>query len=65
MGARFAEARGDDPDLAGVLRAAVAALSGPERSLGADEVEAALLDRAGTRRCFRRLSRDEVATALA
>ena len=47
------------------LRAAVTALSGEERSLGPAEVEAALLDRAGTRRCFRRVTDDEVASALA
>ena len=35
----------DDVDLAGALGAAVAALAGPDRTLGADELEAAVLER--------------------
>ncbi|MCB0970489.1 MAG: proteasome subunit alpha [Acidimicrobiales bacterium] len=65
VGERFAAARGDDPDLAGALRAAVGALAGTERTLAATDLEVALLDRAGTRRCFRRLADDEVTAALA
>jgi proteasome alpha subunit len=54
-----------DPDLGAALRAAVGALAGPERTLGADDLEVALLERAATRRCFRRLPDDEVASLLA
>jgi proteasome alpha subunit len=52
------------PDLTGALSAAVGALSGPDRTLGAPDLEVALLDRTATRRCFRRLPDDEVATLL-
>jgi proteasome alpha subunit len=46
------------------LRAAVAALAGPDRTLGSDEIEAAVLDRANGRRRFRRLTDDEISAAL-
>ena len=45
--------------------AAVQALAGPERTLGPESLEAAVLDRGSGRRAFRRLSDDEVATILA
>lgn len=60
------EARlGDDPSLAAALQTAVTALAGDERTLGAAELEVALLDRAGERRCFRRLDDAAVAGLLA
>ncbi|MEZ5137849.1 MAG: proteasome subunit alpha [Acidimicrobiales bacterium] len=61
VGERFRAASEADADLAGVLRAAVGALAGADRQLAAAELEVALLDRAGARRCFRRLADDEVA----
>jgi proteasome alpha subunit len=42
----------------------VAALSGPERSLPAAELEVALLTRGNGRRCFQRLADEEVAAML-
>ena len=41
-----------------------AALAGPDRTLSAEDLEAAVLDRATGRRAFRRLSDDEVAAIL-
>ncbi len=56
---RLTEAWHDTFDLAGALGAAVAALAGPDRTLGAEELEAAVLERTDARRAFRRLERDE------
>jgi proteasome alpha subunit len=50
--------------LSSSLQGAVAALAGPERTLGSGEIEAAVLDRANGRRRFRRLTDDEIAGAL-
>ena len=50
--------------LAGGVRAAVAALAGPDRTLSAGSLEAAVLDRANGRRAFRRLTDEEVAAIL-
>ncbi len=52
-------------DAAAALRAAVSALAGPERTLVADDLEVALLDRTLGRRCFRRLGIAEVDELLA
>ena len=46
--------------LAPALRVAAAALAGPDRSLGVDDLEVAALDRTLGRRCFRRLGTDEI-----
>jgi proteasome alpha subunit len=46
------------------LRAAVAALAGPERQLTSPELEVAVLARGGARRAFRRLPDDEVTAIL-
>lgn len=53
---------GHDPSagIGAALAAAVTALGGPERTLVADDLEAATLDRTLGRRCFRRLSTAEV-----
>lgn len=51
---------GDAPDLATALQVAAGALSGPDRTLVAGDLEVAVLDRVGARRCFRRLSDEEV-----
>ena len=50
--------------LAAALSAAVSALAGPDRTLGADDLEVAVLDRSNGRRCFRRLSDAEVGELL-
>ena len=56
-----------DADLAAAaaLGAAVGALAGPERTLVADDLEVAMLDRTLGRRCFRRLGIAEVDELLA
>ena len=61
---RLEEAWSDDVDLTGALQAAVAALAGPDRTLTAGDLEAAVLERTDARRAFRRLEDDEVATLL-
>jgi proteasome alpha subunit len=53
------------PELAAALRLASTALAGSERTLGPSDLEVALLDRSGPRRCFRRLDDTEVADLLA
>ncbi|MEZ5381243.1 MAG: proteasome subunit alpha [Microthrixaceae bacterium] len=54
----------ETPDLAEGLRLAAGALAGPERSLGGDDLEVAVLDRGVERRSFRRLSVEEVSELL-
>jgi hypothetical protein len=61
---RFEEAHDPAAPIAEVLAAAVAALAGPDRTLRAEEVEAAVLDREGSRRAFRRLTDPEITAAL-
>ncbi|MEM8925293.1 MAG: proteasome subunit alpha [Actinomycetota bacterium] len=55
----------DDLDEAAALKAAVSALAGDDRTLGADELEVAVLDRLDDGRCFRRLENGEIADRLA
>jgi proteasome alpha subunit len=62
---RLRDSLGDGLDLAGSIRAAAAALSGPDRTLSADDLEVALLERNGGRRCFRRATDEDVAAFLA
>ncbi len=64
IGERLGAAWESDSDLAGALRASVAALAGPDRTLGPTELEVAVLERARERRTFRRLEDDEVAGLL-
>ena len=64
INARLEEAYRDDFDLTGALKAAVAALAGPDRALTAGELEAAVLERTEARRAFRRLEEDERAALL-
>jgi proteasome alpha subunit len=52
-------------DRAAALRAAVAALGGPDRALTADDLEVAVLARSNGRRAFHRLDDTEVASILA
>ena len=47
-------------DLAGALRACVTALAGPERTITADELEVAVLERGAERRAFRRVEGAEL-----
>jgi proteasome alpha subunit len=54
----------DGWDLPEALRAAAAALTGPDRTAGAGELEVAVLDRTNGRRAFRRLSESEVTDLL-
>ena len=49
-----------DADLAGALRSCVSALGGPERTITADELEVAVLDRHTERRAFRRIQGAEL-----
>ncbi len=59
INSRLQESWTDSLDLPGALRAAVTALAGPDRTLAAGELEAAVLERTDTRRAFRRLELDE------
>jgi proteasome alpha subunit len=61
IAARLDEAYRDGWDLTAALRAAVGALSGPERTLAPSELEVALLERSNGRRAFRRVPGAEVA----
>jgi len=54
-----------DRDLGEALASAVAALAGPDRKLGADDLEVALLSRRNGRRTFRRIADEELAALLA
>ena len=51
-------------DLATVLGIAVEALAGPDRTLGAEDLEVAVLERTAERRSFRRLERAELPALL-
>ena len=62
---RLNESYGDDLTLAAAVTAGTAALCGPDRSLDADDLEVAVLARSNGRRCFKRLTDDEVAQILA
>jgi proteasome alpha subunit len=65
IGSRIAESFSDDLDAAAAVRAGTAALSGPDRTIPATDLEVALLARGIGRRCFRRLTDDEVAAWIA
>ena len=62
---RVAAAWQPDWDMATAIRAAVAALAGPDRSLGAGDLEVATLSRGNGRRTFRRIDEEELAQLLA
>jgi proteasome alpha subunit len=61
---RFSESYTDGWGLDAALRAAVAALGGPERTLGPEDLEVAVLSRANGRRAFRRLAHEELAERM-
>jgi proteasome alpha subunit len=54
-----------DLGLGEAVKAATSALSGPDRTLDATDLEVAVLSRSNGRRCFQRLADDEVAALLA
>lgn len=62
---RLADTWRKDDDLRSAVRGCVAALSGPDRALGAGDTEVAVLSRSNGRRCFRRLDDAEVVALLA
>ena len=61
---RLEEAWQPGLDLAGAVAAAVGALAGPDRTLAADDLEVAVLERVAARRAFRRLTDAELAPLL-
>ncbi len=61
---RLAEFFDSDLPIAPALRCAVDALAGPERALGPDDLEVAVLDRRLSRRCFRRMEMAEIGSLL-
>ncbi len=61
---RLTAANLDGLDAAGALKAAVAALSGPDRNIESGHLEVSLLDRLPEGRCFRRLENGEIAALL-
>ena len=61
---RVREGLGEAPDLGTALRVAAAALAAPERTLTGADLEVAVLERNGARRCFRRLDDDEATEML-
>jgi proteasome alpha subunit len=64
IAARVNEGWQADRDLRGALGAAVGALAGPERTLGADDLEVAVLSRDNGRRTFRRITDEMLAELL-
>jgi proteasome alpha subunit len=65
IGARLESAWVRGAELRSALGAAVGALEGPERTLGAADLEVAVLDRSNGRRTFRRIEDDQVSALLA
>jgi proteasome alpha subunit len=64
IGARLEAAYQPGLDLPAAVQAAVSALSGPDRTLGADDLEVAVLARGNGRRAFRRLEGDQLVALL-
>ena len=62
---RVSSAWQDAWDLSAAVKAATAALSGPDRTLGAGDLEVATLSRGNGRRTFRRIEDEQVALLLA
>ena len=65
IGGRMKETFADGQALPAAVQEATRALSETERTLLATDLEVAVLSRSGGRRCFRRLSDETVAAALA
>jgi proteasome alpha subunit len=64
INARMNDQHADDQSLADAVKSATRALSGPDRTLTANDLEVAVLSRTNGRRCFKRLTDDAVAAAL-
>lgn len=64
VAARLAGSPPSDGSLTSALRAAVAALAGPDRKLNAEDLEVAVLNRSAGRRCFARLDPSAVREML-
>jgi len=62
---RLAEAFTQGLDLGAAIRLGIAALAGPDREIPAGELEVAALTRGNGRRCFRRVTADELAAIIA
>jgi proteasome alpha subunit len=62
---RVSQAWQPDWGMAAAISAATAALAGPDRTLGAGELEVATLSRGNGRRTFRRIGEEELAQLLA
>ena len=62
---RMGEAWQADWDLAAAIKATTTTLAGPERTLGAGDLEVATLSRGNGRRTFRRISESDLAQLLA
>lgn len=62
---RLGEAWGEGLALADALKAACAAIGGPDRTLVADDLEVAVLARSNGRRAFRRIEGEELTGLLA
>ena len=65
IASRLDESYTDELTLDAAVKAGTAALSGSDRTLDADDLEVGVLSRSNGRRCFRRLTDDEVARILA
>jgi proteasome alpha subunit len=65
IGGRMKETFTEGQSLTAAVQEATKALSGPDRSLAAGDLEVGVLSRSTGRRCFRRLSDEAVAEALA
>jgi proteasome alpha subunit len=61
---RLKESFTEGAALGAALQSAITALAGPERTLGAEDLEVAVLDRSLPRRAFRRLADGEVTSLL-
>ena len=64
IGERLGAVWNGDDDLGAMLRAATSALAGPDRTIPADQLEVAVLDRTRDHRTFRRVEDDEVSSLL-
>ena len=62
---RVAAAWQPDWNMGAAIKAAAAALAGPDRTLAADDLEVAVLSRGNGRRTFRRIDGEELAQLLA
>ena len=65
IGGRMKDSFEEGQSLAAAVQEATKALSGPDRTLSANDLEVAVLSRSNGRRCFRRMNDDQVADALA